>query len=153
MGFSVSGATVVLFLGIVISFGMAYATASNGLELVNDAYEDSTDDELARENTGVSVGTAAANTESATLTVTVRNTGSTTLSVDDTDILIDGKYTSLTNGNMDWDVDGETDTDLWLPGETLHVEYEYDDSDPDPDRVKVVTEPGVAASAKVEEVA
>jgi len=157
MGFSVSGATVILFLGIVISFGMAYTAASNGLELVDDAYEDNTDDELARENTGVSVASAAANTGSTTLNVTVDNTGSTTLSVSDTDLLIDGNYTTLTDENMTTlDVDGNSDTDLWLPGETLHIEYDYDSDYQDgshPDRVKVVTEPGVSASADVEEVA
>jgi len=153
MGFSVSGATVILFLGIVISFGMAYTAASNGLELVNDAYEDSTDDELVRENTGVSVANAAANTQSTTLNVTVNNTGSTTLSVNDTDLLIDGNYTNLTDENTAvLDVDGNSDTDLWLPGETLHIEYGYG-SDPAPNRVKIVTESGVSASAKVAEVA
>ncbi|WP_134671939.1 fla cluster protein FlaF [Halorussus marinus] len=148
MGFSVSGGTVVLFLGIVISFGMAYTAASNGLELVNDAYEDSTDDELVRENTDVSIGQAS-NTGSTTLNVTVENTGSTTLSVNDTDLLIDGNYTSLTDENMiTLDVDGNSETDLWVPGETLHIEYDYG-SDPAPSRVKIVTEPGVSASAGV----
>jgi flagellar protein FlaF len=153
MGFSVSGATVILFLGIVISFGMAYTAASNGLELVTDAYEDSTDDELVRENTGVRVDNAAANTQSTTLNVTVNNTGSTTLSVNDTDLLIDGNYTNLMDENTAvLDVDGNSDTDLWLPGETLHIEYDYG-SDSAPNRVKIVTESGVSASAKVAEVA
>ena len=149
MGFSVSGATVILFLGIFISFGVAYSAANNGFEQVNDALEDSTDDELTRQNTAISVGNASVETVGGRryLNVTVKNTGSTTLSVDDTDILIDGNYTNLTSEKMNaLEVDGNDETDLWLPGETFHFNVSVDDR---PSRVKVVTGPGVADSEVV----
>lgn len=150
MGFSVSGAAVIVFLGIFIGFGMAYTAANNGVELINDAYEDSADDELTRQNTAITITDAVANDAETTLSVTIDNIGSATLSVHDTDILIDGKYTPHTKDSMDvLKVDGNGDTDLWLPGETLHFEYDYS-SEPTPARVKVVTESGVSASANVE---
>ncbi|NHN59171.1 MULTISPECIES: hypothetical protein [Halorussus] len=154
MGFSVSGATVVLFLGIVISFGIAHAAVNNGVEAVNDAYQDSTDKELSRQNTGITIGSAVANTASDTLNVSVENTGSSTLSITDTDILINGTYTS--HDSMETlEVDGNDTTGLWLPGETLYFVYDYG-SDSDftnaPTRVKVVTDSGVSAAAEVEEV-
>lgn len=149
MGFSVSGATVILFLGIVISFGMAYTAANNGVELINDAYEDSTDDELTRQNTDVRITSAnAANQDGQLyLNVTADNTGSTTLSVNDTDILIDGNYTPHTNDKMViLEVEDDGETDLWLPGETLTFNVSVAS---EPSRVKIVTGPGVSASEAV----
>ena len=144
MGFSVSGATVILFLGIFISFGMAYTAASNGAELVGDSYDQKTDDALTRQNTAISIANAnVANTGSGLyLNVTVNNTGSTTLSVNDTDILIDGAYTA--HDDMEaLDVDGNAETDLWLPGETLHFNVSVAS---EPVRAKVVTGPGVSVT-------
>ncbi len=149
MGFSVSGATAVIFLGLFISFGIAYSAANNGMERVNEAYDANTEDALARQNTAIAIGDASVANEGGQLyvDVTVNNTGSTTLSVDDTDILIGGNYTNHTSPNMETfevgDIDG---TDIWLPGETLHFNVSVDTR---PDRVKVVTGTGVADSEVV----
>lgn len=144
MGFSVSGATVVIFLGLFISFGMAYTAANNGMERVNDAYEGSQSDALEQQNTAVSVvSTSVGNTANGTyLTVGVNNTGSTTLSVNDTDILIEGVYRPHTEMET-LNVSGKNDTSLWLPGETLQFNVSVSTATP---RVKVVTESGVAAA-------
>ncbi|WP_158056505.1 fla cluster protein FlaF [Halorussus halophilus] len=144
MGFSVSGATVVIFLGIFISFGMAYTAANNGMERVNDAYEGSQGDALEQQNTALSiVSTSVGNAGGETyLTVEVNNTGSTTLSVDDTDILIEGVYRPHTEMET-LNVSGNKDTNLWLPGETLQFNTSVSTTTP---RVKVVTESGVAAA-------
>lgn len=148
MGFSVSGATVILFLGIVISFGMAYTAANNGAELINDAYEDSTDGELTRQNTDVRIASADAANQGDEwhLNVTVENTGSTALSVEDTDILIDGNYTPHTSDKMVVEVEDTNGTALWLPGERLRINATLA---AEPERVKIVTGPGVSASEAV----
>jgi flagellar protein FlaF len=149
MGFSVSGSTAILFLGMFISFGIAFTAASNGFEQVHGAYEENADEELTRQNTAISfVSTNAANQDGGwNVDVRVDNTGSEPLSVDDTDILIDGNYISPTSSKMvTLEVDGNSDTNLWLPGETLHVEVEVD---AEPARVKVVTGPGVSATEVV----
>ncbi|MFC4551453.1 MULTISPECIES: flagellin [Halorussus] len=146
MGFSVSGATVILFLGIFACFGIAYTAANNGAEMVGAAYEDTTDKALTTQNTAISIASANTGSDSKTLSVKVNNTGSTTLSVDDTDILIDGNYTG--HDKMDpLTVGGNAETNLWLPGETLRFTITLDW---EPSRVKVVTENGVAASAEVQ---
>jgi flagellar protein FlaF len=144
MGFSVSGATVILFLGIFISFGVVYTAANNGFEQVNDAYEDTSDDELTRQNTAIDVADASVANEDGQLylNVSVNNSGSTALSVNDTDILIDGIYTGHTE-MATLEVDGDGGTDLWLPGETLQANVSVESR---PTRVKVVTGPGVAAT-------
>jgi flagellar protein FlaF len=45
-------------------------------------------------------------------------------------------------GTVTTEVDGDTDTDLWLPGGTLTVTIE--DVETEPARVKIVTENGIA---------
>lgn len=144
MGFSVSGATVILFLGIFISLGVAYTAGNNGFEQINDAYEDSTDRELTQMNTAIEITDASVANEGGQLyvNVTATNNGSTTLSIDDTDILIDGNYTAHTDMDV-LEVEGNSETDLWLPGETLQSNFSVSYT---PQRVKVVTESGVAAS-------
>jgi flagellar protein FlaF len=144
MGFSVSGATVILFLGIFISFGIAYTAANDGFEQVSDAYEDSTDDELTRANTDINIADASVANEGGQLylNVTADNDGSSALSVNDTDILIDGNYRAHTEMDV-LEVDGNDATDLWLPGEQLQFNVSVES---EPGRVKVVTGSGVAAT-------
>lgn len=147
MGFSVSGATVILFLGIVISFGIAYSAANNGFERVHQAYEENAEDDLTRQNTAVNITSTNVANEGGQLYLEtdVTNNGTTTLSVKDTDVLVDGTY--KVHSNMETlTVDGNSNTDLWLPGETLHFKVAVSSTDP---LVKVVTGPGVAASEEV----
>jgi flagellar protein FlaF len=151
MGFSVSGSTAVIFLGLFISFGIAYTAADNGMERVNEAYDANTEDALARQNTAIAIGNASVANEGGQLyvDVTVDNTGSTTLSIDDTDILIGGNYTNHTSSKMEtFEVAGTGETDIWLPGETLRFRFNVSVASP-PDRVKVVTGPGVSDSEVV----
>ena len=75
--------------------------------------------------------------------VRVNNTGSTALSVDETDALVDSDYRTDWRDNAT--VAGNATTDLWLPGEQLVFNLTGDPGQ----RVKVVTEHGVADSAEV----
>ena len=144
MGFSVSGATVVLFLGMIASLGIAYSGAFNAFEQVDDAYRDDADRALDRANTAIDVTNVSWDkTGPDHLTVEVENTGSTSLSVNDTDLLVENVYQTNFRTRA---VDGNADTDLWLPGETLNLTVI---SVPKPDRVKVVTETGISASEDV----
>ncbi len=119
MGFSVSGATVIIFLAMFISFGMFYSSAYNGFERVNDARTAQSEHVLSQENTALNITTV--NYSDGYLNVTVNNTGSTTLDVTDTDVLVDGVYPSKKSITAR-DVDGVNDTELWLPGESLHYQ-------------------------------
>jgi len=79
--------------------------------------------------------------------VNVTNNGSTTLSVSGTDLLTDGTYVS--DGayiEAESSVDGNNETDLWLPGETYSMTVYQE---PEPSRVKVVTSSGVSATEVV----
>jgi flagellar protein FlaF len=145
MGFSVSGSAAIIFVGMFVAFGMWYTASANSFERVTEAGADRTDGVLDTQNTRIAVTGADYNqTGNETLVVTVDNTGTTQLSVPETDLLVDGRYA------RDWNasVGGETDTDLWLSGEQLTITREVGNGTV-PGRVKIVTETGVSDSLEV----
>lgn len=146
MGFSVSGSAAVIFLGFLAAFGMVYTATSNGYEQVNDANQESRDRLLNQQNTAIEITNLTfANND--TLHVYVNNTGSTTLSVTETDILVDNDY--LTGYDYK-KVDGDGGASVWLPGEQLHAKYTYAENQTNPpEHVRVVTGPGVSDSGVI----
>ena len=146
MGFSVSGSAAILFIAAFVSVGILYSAAYNGYERVQDADNSYDDRMLEQRNTAVNVTNATYNASgNGLVTVNVTNHGSTTLSVNETDLLVDGAFEPR-DDYVDWNVEGETDTSLWLPGETYNITVDVGD----PNRVKVVTGPGVTETATVE---
>lgn len=137
MGFSVSGSLAVVAVGALIALSMTYTAGANGFERVTDARDGHADHVVERRNADIEVANATYFDGNTTLRVTVNNTGTTSLSVNATDLLADNTY--ITNGTRT--VAGDTGTDLWLPGEQLTVEVSLPDR---PDAVTVVTEHGLA---------
>lgn len=140
LGFSVSGSAAIIFVGAFLAFSTAYTASANGFEQVNDARSAVDDEALERQNTAISVSNATYDGGNDTLTVDVINEGSTGLSVGAVDILVDNSYRSNVTVR---EVDGDAETDLWLPGERLHLELSLSSQ---PTRVKIVSGPGVAAT-------
>nr|WP_257628478.1 flagellin [Haloplanus salinarum] len=138
LGFSVSGSAAIVFVGIFLAFSTAYTASANGFERVSDARTDVDDEALERQNTALDIANVTYDAGNGTLIVDVDNEGSTGLSVGAVDLLVDNDYRdNFTARN----VDGDASTDLWLPGERLHLEVSLSDR---PTRVKIVTGPGVA---------
>jgi len=142
MGFSVSGSAALIFVAAFIGFGMFYSATANSAEIVNDAREGQADRQLDRTNTEIQITTVNYNTTSDYLNITVRNTGATELTVSDVDVLANNSYQT----GYRTAVEGNTETDLWLPQETLAINAT---TAPKPSQVKIVTGPGVAATAEV----
>jgi len=139
MGFSVSGSAALIFVAAFIGFGMFYTASANSVELINDARSDQADRTLEQQNTELDIVSAVWNPDgNDNLEVTIDNTGGTQLSVEDTDLLVDGVYRTGYNT----DVDGDTATDVWAPQQTLTITVTTLSSQPD--GVKAVTENGVA---------
>ena len=138
LGFSVSGSAAIIFVGIFLAFSSAYTASANGFERVTDAKSTVDDEALERQNTALSITNASYDAGTDTLTIDVVNEGTTDLSVDATDVLVDNTY--RTNFTVRT-VDGDNSTDLWLPGERLHLEV---NATSQPNRVKIVSGPGVA---------
>ena len=136
MGFSVSGATAVIIVGALLAFGTVYPVLEDGYERVDDAASDRDDRALRQHNSAIEVGSVAY--ADPTLTVAVNNTGSTTLTVDGTDVLVDGTYRT----GYATSIEGDPGRNAWEPGEQLTIELSGFDAKPD--RVKVVVDSGVA---------
>jgi flagellar protein FlaF len=143
MGFSVSSAGAVIFISLFVTFGMVYSAVSNSTEQVNDAERLASDQFVDQRNTNLNV--TQASYSSNTLVVEANNTGSTPLSLSETDLLVDNDHVAESEYDV-LTVDGRTDTDLWLPGETLRVEVSFPSR---PDRVLVASEHGLRDGAVI----
>lgn len=141
MGFSVSGATAVVFVGLLVSAATLYPTLDGNAERRHEAVDGKQERALALQNTAISVAGATYNASNDTLVATVDNDGSTSLSVDATDLLVDGVLVT----DATTTVEGES-RDVWASGDRLRFEVTLDSA---PARVKVATEHGVAATAEV----
>ncbi|MEA5385802.1 flagellin [Haloarculaceae archaeon H-GB2-1] len=134
MGFSISGGAAIVFAGMFIAFGMFYSATADTQERINDARTSQADGLVEEKNAEVEVVSAAYDTtvDPNELTVEVNNTGATTLSVSDTDLLVNGQYQET---EVSRTVDGPnttptTATDVWAPGERLTVVVEWPGATP-----------------------
>jgi flagellar protein FlaF len=142
MGFSVSGATAVVFVGLLVSAATVYPVLDRTAERRADAVDARDERSLTRQNTAVAVANATYDASADSLVVEVENRGAAALDVPAVDLLVDGTYADATTA-----VEGDAGTTVWAPGETLTLTYTSVDA---PARVKVVTGPGVAVTATVE---
>jgi flagellar protein FlaF len=128
----------VLFVGVLVAISTAYPVMSTANERVNGAVEDRGDRSMSERNSNIELANTTYNASNDTLVVWVTNSGSRTLSVNDTDVLVNGAYRQ----GYDATVDGASRT-VWVPGETLRIELSASTR---PDRVKVITEFGIAVT-------
>lgn len=138
MGFSTSGSVAILFVGLLVCLSTVYPVMETANERVTEATEAREDRALDQANTAMNVTAVSYNASTDTLVVNVTNTGSTTLSVDGTDLLVDGTLRSAATTS----VEGDTGRTIWVPGEQL--QFELTGVTTAPGRVKVVTENGIA---------
>lgn len=136
MGFSTSGAAAIIFVGMLVAVSIAFPVIETAHDRQSGAMSDRDDRALDVRNTAIAVDTGFDG--DGNLVVDVENTGTTTLSVNETDLLVDGTY--LPRSEYDTSVDGVSDRTTVQPGETLTFET----AEAAVDRVKVVTGNGVA---------
>lgn len=149
MGFSVSGATALLFIAFLISFGAFYTASTTAVDQVEDAQVDRTDRNIETLNTEIEIDSNRSSyNESGNndLKIVANNTGASSLQVADLSLLVNGEYIDFdaTNNATLSDPVGET---LWIPQQTLTITItgEYDT----PVSIKLVTGYGIAATEEV----
>jgi len=143
MGVSTSASLLIVFIVVFVALGWVYTAGSNAVDRVSDAQSEQFQQYDAIQRTSINV--TAATYDTGTLTVRINNTGSERLSVNATDVLVDGEFVSTDAFTAT--VDGEA-TDRW--GLEQQLVLTTDSVSTAPDRVKVVTEAGIAATARVE---
>lgn len=136
MGFSVSGAAVILLAGLLVAFGMLSASTTNGFERVEEAQDARADAVLDRKNTAIVITEADWN--GAAINFDVENTGSRTIRSSAIDVVVDGSHEDHTK---------RTSSDIIRPGETADLTVDAISSQPS--RITVVTAGGVADSSEV----
>ncbi|WP_440992234.1 flagellin [Haloarchaeobius baliensis] len=138
MGFSTSGSVAILFVGLLVCLSTVYPVMETANERVTEATEAREDRSLDQANTATNVTAVSYNASTDTLVVNVTNAGSTTLSVEGTDLLVDGTYVTGATTR----VAGDAGRTIWVPGEQL--QFEVTGVTSEPTRVKIVTENGIA---------
>jgi flagellar protein FlaF len=136
MGFSVSGSAAVIFLGVIISLSIATSALQTTSSGVTEAWNDRISDQLAEKNTEIAITNTSYNGTIDELTVNATNNGTTTLSVDKIDLLVDGRL----KPDRTADIVGADGTEIWLSGERLVLTANATD----PNSAKVVVENGVS---------
>ena len=146
MGVSVSASFAVVAVGLFIAMGLFHAAATNSYEQFRDASEERRDREATVRATTLNVTAAEViDATDCTVRVNVTNEGETELELNDTDVLVNGRYQAGWQPGAT--VDGEADTDVWLPGERLSLNVTG--APVPPNRTKVVSAAGVADTAPV----
>ena len=146
MGFSVSGSAVIRFIGLVVAAGIAVPPLLGSVGDLAGAQGEQIEQGTDRMNTDIEIAAAVyEDGDPGELTVELENAGTTTLSIEHTDLLVDGAIQTESGDGKETAIVLEDDTtdpdaELWLPAETLEITV---DADAEPDRIKVVTENGV----------
>jgi len=138
MGFSTSAAAAVIFVGVLVSLSIFYPAAAGSFEQVSDAMESREDRALKERNSDLRIANATYDDTTDRLRVNVTNTGTVSIDVDETDLLIDGTIRT----NRTTAVESIEGRSIWAPGETLTIKV--NDLSDVPARVTVVNEYGVA---------
>lgn len=136
MGFSTNGAAAILFVAAFMVVGVVVPAAQASFEDISDSMGAQENRVLAAGNTDIELDTVTYNNTSDQLTVRVANTGTTSLHVNDTDLLVDGDFT-----NPETAVEGASARTVWAPGEPLTFTLSLAN---EPQRVVVVTEYAVS---------
>jgi archaellum component FlaF (FlaF/FlaG flagellin family) len=136
MGLSVSASVAILFVAVVIVFGTLLSAYDSAQHAQVKAQKDADDRQAGALQTRIAIsGIDASNG-----TVSLVNQGSSTLSVDKLNVLLNGTLSdgSITSAMLN---DG-TSTGVWMPGEVLVLEF---NGTLDGAQVMIVTENGVMA--------
>ena len=153
MGFSVSGATALLFVAFLISFGTFYTATMGAVEQVQEAQVDEQDNSLATLNTEIDILSANYSTSNGELTVVANNTGAEPLQPTELSLLVNGTYTAFGPGDIN--ITDSPENELWAPQQQLTITI-GDSNLPggpyDGKTVKLVTENAVADTAQITEV-
>ncbi|QSG03599.1 hypothetical protein [Natranaeroarchaeum sulfidigenes] len=142
MGFSTSAAVAVVAIGALISLGLLYPAVEGSTLQISEASDDRQDRIIDARNSGVDIHSATYNDSADSLTVHVDNSGTVTLDVSKTHLLIDGE---LPAERTTW-VEGDQNRDLWVGGEGLEIEVPNVETAPD--RVVIATQTGVQDSTE-----
>jgi archaellum component FlaF (FlaF/FlaG flagellin family) len=116
MGFSVSATMAIFFASFLILFSILYSSVNSAFDDMQTAFDEKYDGLQARSDTSMSIIDTAYYREDNSLVIDVLNTGTTSLDVNCTQLLVDGVLTS----SATFQIQGVT-TEIWQPNEVLTI--------------------------------
>jgi flagellar protein FlaF len=137
MGFSVSGSTALIFVGLLIALSTLIPATLNAYDEIQEAEKEQFDKKIEASNTAVKI--TSVQNKSTTVVVKAKNTGTHPLDVEDVDLLIKNTYVSFSHDV----VEADSSTMIWASKETINMTVQKSEFDGvDPVRAKVIVEYG-----------
>jgi len=136
MGLSVSAASAILFSSFLIVFGAMFGSINMYQDKIQAAQEDNYSRALEAQATSIDIMSV----DAINGTIMVKNTGTTTLDPEKTDLLINGTVETLSISLMS--IDLHPGSMLWLPGDVLIM---HSDASMVGAHIELVTEYGTVA--------
>jgi len=140
MGFSVSAATAIIFTGIVLLAGVMSSVVFEVYGDLKDAAMDASTSEFVRQRTRIEVLNSSY--DATRVFINVTNTGETTLSGAQVDVLLNG---TICTESIKTKKVSDIDSDVWGVHEVMYLEVSYKTAN-DRVRIVVVTPNGVSGS-------
>ena len=94
-------------LGIATGLMLGQPSVDRALDHIKDARQGLADEFLDLHNTGISVTSASYNNTTSVLNVTIENTGSNVLELEDVDLLLNGTYVTGSPGDIGYIYPGQ----------------------------------------------
>lgn len=120
MGMSVSAASAIMFTTFVILFGVVFGAIDHFQSSVINAQQQNLDRE--QQIRDMSIDIVSVNATSGL--IVLLNNGSTTILLDDVDLLLNGTF--IETSSYTTQVDGHANTNMWAPQETLTMQMTAD---------------------------
>ena len=131
---------VIIFIALVLSFGVLYTPAASIFTTVEDSLVDQKDELTDIDNISFD---AEASSQGDTITVTVSNTGSETIHFSDLYFIVDGEYVSADASS----VDGNTDRSFMMPTEQAEFEIQ---GNPQSENIRVTHKLDIVEVSEIE---
>lgn len=150
MGFSVSGATALLFVAFLITFGTFYTATMGAVEQVQEAEVDAQEQNLETLNTEIEIQSAEYNASGQEeLIIVANNTGAEPLQPTSLSLLVNGTFRAFGQGNLS--ITDSPEDELWAPQQRLTITLSNSAfaTLTGGETVKLVTKTAVAATAQV----
>ncbi|MXV61805.1 flagellin [Natronorubrum sp. JWXQ-INN-674] len=157
MGFSTSGAVMVILIGLLVAVSAIVPTLFSVTGATGDAFSAQSDQLRDQQNTDITIESFEYDDGTDVATLAVANDGAISLSVSKTDVVVNGEYYPLRGADSNTTViasgtEGDEErptTDIWSPGTTLEIEIPDEDTETDltgDDSVRITTQNGIAAT-------
>ncbi len=126
MGFSVAGASGIVFIALIVAFSVVTGVIYKSMESFDESTEADMESQIERRSTEFTIKNIIYNRTNNRTVLKLRNTGSTVVNMTKTEVLLDGHL--IDEGKISYDL-VDKEGHLWAPEENIRVIVEGLDID------------------------